>query len=356
MKNNPQDGYWDGRMSSRLNVLFLVVPLVCLTSFLPDVTASKLLYAGELPNVSFQASISHRVIRGLPCVVALNVTSLMSEGDVSLEDVANLSEAERVQRLENIYISELAFPRFEFFATEVPLELEIRDATGAQIESAHRMSSRAFFSIDPDRLNPPVSPGQVRKPFLSLRPAESQSLVIDIWPWLRKLSPGDYTITFLLYSDTTAAPWRSESLQISFEETTTNVLSTVAGAIPSFGQKGFELPVEEWIDPENDVARLQDELPEDVFESVALHAFLSVVARNGTVDGAPVEILDSLPANLSPLGEAIRFEVQRPGLTEEEAQQLTDQIASSFPGIGWRLDEVEQGRGLLRRVIGLSTN
>jgi len=315
-----------------------------------DVRASAIL------NVSVEATVTHKLIRGLPCVVRVIAASLFSAEDISLEGLATLPVDEQKQRLENSLRAERAFPLFEFFDVRVPFELEVLDAAGQPIESPNGVTIETFYAMDLELIDPPVPFGQLMRPTLSLGVGESRDLVVDLWPWLKELAPGEYTITLLLFSSTLTEPWRSNPLNITIEEVSGSVFSDIAGGIPALAEKGFDLTAEEWIDPNVDSQRLQEVLPPELFQVLVLHAFLGEVAKNGSVDGAPVELLDELPSHLASLREAINYEIQRPGLTEPEAEQLAAQIRATFPGIGWRLDEVDQGRGLLNTVIKRSSN
>jgi hypothetical protein len=273
-----------------------------------------------------------------------------------LDGWATLPEAERRERASNFFRANEAFPRFEFYEEDrFPVEIEIVNVADQTVKNPRPLSPIAFTAA-PVGLANPISDAAVRRPTLSLMPGERQSLIFDVSPWISELDVGEYDIRVLVFSSAEAEPWRSTLARISVEVLPAAPMNVIVSSIPSLAEQGFEMPLLDWIDGRADVARLESELTEDVFDVLAIYVFMSAVVQNGTVEGAPVSILNALPAHFAGFKRALEYEVQRPALSVEEAQQLSDQIRSSFPEVAWRIELIESGGGLLKRVLELKGN
>lgn len=92
-------------------------------------------------------------------------------------------------------------------------------------------------------------------------------------------------------------------------------------------------------------------LPKDCFSALALQCFLNSTRKGGQVEKAPVQFLDKVPSLLKPVADCLRYEVLVARKEEKAAKQLKEHILRDHPGLKWRIDAADKGRGTLATIL-----
>lgn len=95
------------------------------------------------------------------------------------------------------------------------------------------------------------------------------------------------------------------------------------------------------------VQTVLDNVSDEVVSNIILHAFLNQASRNEDTEAALLDLLSRFPDYLSGLAVVLRYEMATAKGDAEVAQESKDIIAASHPGLIWRLEEIDEGQGLI---------
>jgi hypothetical protein len=184
----------------------------------------------------------------------------------------------------------------------------------------------------------------VRVPAHMLKSGESLRLLFAL-PWPVKAAPpeGDYKLRVCIHAAAGA-----EMGQVEFEIKLRN---------PSVEEKPtlklIDLDGRKWARAKEGVPAI--DLPDSLKNNTGL-AFELLLSRLSNRQGVVAdlgedELPTDLPAMFSPEIDVLRYEILRSKKLTEKAKELRGKILKEHPGIQFRLDDVDKGRGALVSII-----
>ncbi len=182
--------------------------------------------------------------------------------------------------------------------------------------------------LDPHELHG-MAPGYV------LGPGQSRRMLMDLAVPLGSLPPGHHTL-HVDYGDGLA--------QVEREVGIDALDPAERDAVASLRMEDGWL--DRWVCSARPSPLAWASLPGRVRTGLRLHAALGALATAEHLETLPPDLFTGLPLELEPEATVLEYEVVR-AMGQPGADRQRAHIAERWPGLVWRLDQIERGQGLL---------
>lgn len=335
-------------------------------------------------RIEVTVSVPAVVYSGVPCIAEILVqNNIPKVARLSKEEILAMEEKQRGEYFQRQILSNLRIPEYSLLSNQPPpFSVEIVDHTGKTVVPPNRPGLLAFFTMNADLLNPgdglPISQMRFIRPHFSVRSGQQGSLIVDLQPWTQSLKPGEYRLTVTMYPGGMSAAgrggtvsWKSEPVEFRIKRLGGALGRAIRRAFPAVtadrpdepdwfkSLEPWEKPYSwgggyteprrfGWLRPAVDLQHLRDEVPDEVWTSLAVYSFLSRSIKVEPDAEPPLELLESLPDYLQGFTGMLLYESLLGKGDGAEAAKLRARLIGKRPDLRWQLDRAKQGDGLIQ--------
>lgn len=264
--------------------------------------------------IRVNVEIASTVHDGLPCLIRTNVRNdapvpEIPEEIATTDDLMELPQKQIDSILRQSALANMTFPAFTPFTEHpLPVSISIINAND-EIVVAHRDVSMLAFWTDHHGASPTmVTPGGRMfsrpippRPRLRISSGKTNTLLLDLSPWLASLGAGTYAISVRLYT-WPEEYWESPLVQFEVETLPETVWKFICATVPSTPDvDGNDVTSFRWLSPDVDPLMLHSLVASDIWEDIAFHVVVGRAAASLRAEEITPELVRVLPPWLQPI-------------------------------------------------------
>lgn len=332
------------------------------------------------PEIEVSVSVPPVVYSGLPCIAEILLqNNIRKVARLSKEEILAMEEKQRGEYFQRQLLSNLTVPEYGILSDyPPPFSVEIVDRGGKTVVPPSRPGIASFFTANAEQFNPPGDLMDYMRPHFSVGSGQRRSLIVDLQPWTQSLKPGEYRLTLTMYPGGMLGAgrggtlsWKSKPVEFRIKRLGGAVSGAIRRAFPaltadrpdepdwfkslepwqkpySWGGNRPEPRRFGWLRPAVDLQHLRDEVPDEVWTSLAVYSFLSRSIKVEPDAEPPLELLESLPDYLQGFTGMLLYESLLGKGDGAEAATLRTRLIGKRPDLRWQLDRAKQGDGLIQ--------